>query len=99
MNSRRRMGAAALCVVIVLAILVSSAYIIHEAGHDCTGDDCTVCRTIYFNSQLLRVFGAVLFALFFLRGISGGERARHNTRGAYMPLSRTPVSWKIRLNN
>lgn len=41
----------------------SSDFILHEAGHDCTGEDCPICQAIAMNGQLLRLIGAVIIVL------------------------------------
>ena len=45
---RRRVIAAIICCAVALSMLISSAYLAHEAAchHDCTGEHCPVCRFI-----------------------------------------------------
>ncbi len=99
MSHQKRIGAGLLCVIFVLAMLVSSAFIIHEAGHDCTGEDCPICQAIAMNGQLLRLMGAVILVLAFLPGILYTRHAWADTPRFSLPASGTLVSWKIRLNN
>lgn len=99
MRNQKRISAGLLCVVFVLAMLVSSAFIIHEAGHSCIGEDCPVCQAITTSGQLLRLMGAAVLALALLLGILGASHAWTNTLGLFAPASGTLVSWKIRLNN
>ncbi len=99
MKCPRRIAAVLLAVVFALVMLVSSAFIIHEAGHDCTGEDCPICQMIAANSQLLRLVGAVVLVLVYLLGIPGTKHIWHDARGFSVPVSGTLVSWKIRLNN
>ena len=97
--TNRRHIAALLCVVLVLALAVSSAFIVHEAGHDCAGNGCPICRMIAVHMDLLRAMGLavlILLALFFLLR---GKFARREPRRFSLPVSGTLVSWKIRLNN
>ncbi|MCR4883206.1 MAG: hypothetical protein K6A68_06530 [Clostridiales bacterium] len=99
MTNRKRIGALMLCIGMALVLSVSAAFIIHEADHDCSGEDCPVCRMIAVNINLLRTLGLAVIAflsLFFL--ISG--RSVHNRRSRYACFfSGTPVSWKVRLND
>ena len=37
MANRKRLGALLICAALLLALIVSSAFIAHEAGHDCSG--------------------------------------------------------------
>ncbi len=99
MNRRSRICAVALCVIIIVTMLVSAAYIIHEAEHDCTGKDCPVCQAIAFNSRLLRLMAAVLLLPALMSGIPDAGQAQHDGRKAFIPVSGTLVSWKIRLDN
>ncbi len=97
--TNRRHIAALLCVVLVLALAVSSAFIVHEAGHDCAGNGCPICRMIAVHMDLLRAMGLavlILLALFFLLR---EKCARREPRRFSQPVSGTLVSWKIRLNN
>ena len=54
MNARKRGYALLLCVGLILALFVSSAFLIHEADHDCSGEDCPICRTIALTTALMR---------------------------------------------
>lgn len=99
MRHLKRMGAGFLCVVFVLAMLVSSAFIIHEAGPDCIGEDCPICQAIAMNNQLLRLIGAAILMLASLQGILCTKHAWADNLGFSVPASGTLVSWKIRLNN
>lgn len=99
MRHQKRIGAGLLCVIFILAMLVSSAFIIHEAGHDCTGEDCLICQAIAMSAQSLRLIGAAIPALASLLGILRTKQAWADTLGLSVPAFGTLVSWKIRLNN
>ncbi len=99
MSHRKRIGAALLCVVFALAMLVSSDFILHEAGHDCTGEDCPICQAIAMNGQLLRLIGAAILVLASLLSIQRTKHSWSDTLGLSVPASGTLVSWKIRLND
>ena len=64
MNPSKKTVALLLCVFFALAVLVSSALIIHEAGHDCAGEDCPICRAIAANGAIFRLSGLALLLLF-----------------------------------
>ncbi len=99
MNRQKRIGAVALCMVFALAMLVSSAYMIHEAGHDCAGEECPICRTIALNSRLLRLLGALIFISALLGVILCTAHVQHNHEKTAVSTPGTLVSLKIRLNN
>ena len=62
MTSQKRIGALILCIGMALVLAVSAAFIIHEADHDCSGEDCPVCRMIAANINLLRTLGLAVIA-------------------------------------
>ena len=99
MTGRKRIGALALCIGLIVILFVSTAFIIHEADHDCAGEDCPICRMIAVNLRLLRTVGFAALALsafFFLLYIYAAYRRQGRHAGAY---AGTLVSWKIRLND
>ena len=98
MSHRKRIGAGLLCIAFILMMFISSAYLVHEAGHHCTDDDCPVCRTIAASRELLRAFGLLLVtAAVFAPSVCLQARQRRERSSA--PASGTLVSWKIRLND
>ena len=100
MGRMKRAGALLLCVAFVLTLFVSSAYLIHEAGHThCTEEDCPVCRTIATAVSFLRALGLVILVLFGLSAPGVCRLFRQVLSGTPAPASGTLVSWKIRLND
>lgn len=98
MNSRRRF-ALIMCLGMALVLIVSSAFLIHEADHECIGEGCEVCAHIAAAASLLRslaLLGAVLL-VFFSALLAIRRYAAHLGYCAY----RTPtlVGWKVRLND
>ena len=53
MNPSKKTAALLLCVFFALAVLFSSALIIHEAGHDCAGEDCPICRAVVYHACVI----------------------------------------------
>ena len=99
MTGRKRFGALLLCVGLILVLSVSTAFIAHEADHDCCGEDCPICRTIAINISLLRTLGLAVLAvlcLFFLLTVRSARFMREQNN-CFFPG--TLVSWKIRLND
>ena len=65
MTGRKRFGALLLCIGLLLVLSVSTAFIAHEADHDCCGEDCPICRTIAVNISLLRTLGLAVLMMFY----------------------------------
>ena len=100
MGRIKRAGTLLLCIAFVMTLFVSSAYLVHEAGHtQCTEDDCPVCRTIAMAVNLLRALGLVILILSGLSAPGVCRLFRQVLSGMPVPASGTLVSWKIRLND
>ncbi len=99
MTNRKRVAALLLCIGLVFALAVSSACIAHEAGHDCTGEDCPICRIIATNEDVLRMSGLAVLMLLALFALPDGSFACQEQQLLCRPVSGTLVSWKIRLND
>ncbi len=78
MTNRRRVTALLLCIGLVFALAVSSAFIAHEAGHDCTGNDCPICQMIAVNVNLLRTIGLAVLLLLALFALLRGRFAHRH---------------------
>ena len=46
-----------LAVVLAVVMLSSAIYIAVEANHDCSGEDCAICRQISICENLLKTLG------------------------------------------
>ena len=101
LRNHRRVFAVALCIVMVLSLFVSSAYIAHEAvrHHACSGENCPVCQFIAQVEQVRRGFGMILLALLLIYLALAVRRDWRAFMSANPPVSDTLVSRKIRLNN
>ena len=44
----KRLSALLLCVIFVLSLIFSYVFIVKEADHDCSGEDCEICQLIDF---------------------------------------------------
>ena len=98
MNTRKHLKALLLCAGFVLVLLVSCAFLFHEADHDCCGEDCPICRTIAMTSVLMRALFLAL-ALLCLARAAAALTARRMPERAFRSAFGTPVSLKIRLND
>ncbi len=99
MKISRKAGALLLLLSFAAVLFLSSAYMIHEADHDCCGHDCPVCAQIARMAALMESFalaGAVYAIRTGLR-IIASRRERTEGIGAFALCS--PVARKVRLNN
>ncbi|MBQ6174119.1 MAG: hypothetical protein IJK28_05800 [Clostridia bacterium] len=99
MPDRRRNIAGLLCVVLVTAILVSSAFLILEADHDCAGENCAICRMIAVNAEVLRLAGAALLALFGLLPIRELQAFHPASFRPFRSVAGSLVRLKVRLDD
>ena len=101
MSRRRHMVALALCAVVLLLVVASTAYIAHEAAHphDCVGEDCPVCRFIAQIEQLRRGFYAGLLALLLWELAPAMSRGLRACRSDKVFARLLPVRMKVRLND
>ncbi len=96
MNGDRRIALKMTAILLVALTMFSAFFIILEADHDCSGEDCPVCAAIQLFGNILRYAGtkpdaitavaALAFAIIYLS--AAGYTARV-----------TPVSVKVRMNN
>ncbi len=99
MSRQKRIFAFVLCISMMFVLFASSAYIAHEADHDCTGDHCEICENIAQLEVLVKTFsllGVILLALFALLSFLRALRVEDRLCAYHAP---TLVSWKVRLNN
>ena len=99
MKNHKRIRALLLCAAFVLMLFVSASYLVHEAGHHCSDDDCPVCRTIAMTAETLRVLGILMLAFAVLSVAAVCGYARQQRAGTAVLTRGTLVSWKIRLND
>ncbi len=99
MTGRKRLGALILCIGLILVLSVSVVFIAHEADHDCSGEDCPVCRMVAVNIRLMRTLGLAALVLLLFRVLLSGQSARRRPDAYVRVLPGTLVSWKIRLDD
>ena len=97
--NRKRICALLLAAGLALFLSVSAFYLAHEAGHDCCGEDCPVCRMMAMHIQLLRAFSLLVLVPASCSALLRGRTFRFRLNTAPLFPTRTPVSLKIRLNN
>ena len=99
MMQHKRGIALVLCVGMILALAVSSAYILHAAGHECTGESCETCVHVAEQIALLSSFLLLGVLSSALGAILSAKREERTMCAAGSGVCRTLVGWKVRLNN
>ena len=98
MTNKKHLVAVFLAAVVLFALMSSLFVSIHEADHDCIGENCPVCTVIAICRNTLKALGgalvaaALVFACFCL-GVSVITRFR------IVKYNETPVSLKVKLLN
>ena len=98
MTNKKRLAGVILAALILFALMTSLLIIIHEADHDCTGENCPVCAVISVCQNTLKTLGgipgaaALAFACFcFTASVIAFSRI--------ISYKETPVSLKVKLLN
>ncbi|MBQ6256717.1 MAG: hypothetical protein IJP78_01630 [Clostridia bacterium] len=99
MRDRKRLTALLLCIGLLLTLAVSSAFIVLEEGHACSGEACEICESIAKTVALLRVMGRCAFLLLFAACLLPLLRAIYALKAVRLPVFGTLVCWKVRLND
>ena len=99
MNARKRGNALLLCIGLVLVLLVSSAFLIQEADHDCCGEDCPICRTIAMTTALMQALCLIAAAQLMWSVLAISRSAFHIPGFVCLHAEGTPVSRKTRIND
>ena len=92
MAKRQRRIAVLLAVLTVLALGISAAFLLHEAGHDCIGEGCPICRQI---AAVRVVFEALAPMLWVVLAVAAVVRLLRLVR-PLLPLC-TPIRLKVKL--
>ena len=99
MRDRKRLTALLLCIGLLLALAVSSAFIVLEEGHACSGEACEICESVAKTVALLRIAARCVFLLLFAACLLPLLRALCALKAARLPALSTLVCWKVRLND
>ena len=99
MRDRKRLTALLLCIGLLLALAVSSAYIVLEAGHACCGEACEICESLAKTVALLRGMARCAVLSLFAACLLPLLRALCAVKAARLPALGTLICWKVRLND
>lgn len=97
MTKKRRWISCFLAVLFVLVMLSSLAFIVLEAEHDCTGEDCPVCGQLAVCENALKL--GLVSAVFISACLAGTVFSSLARLAAGIRLCLTPVALKVKLSN
>ena len=86
------------CFVIILVSFVSSAYVISHIEHDCTGENCSVCTSIYAAEHILDNLGTGKITPLALTAVIGFLVLSLSSIFSEIYI-KTLIGNKVRLNN
>ena len=97
-SDSRRISAGIMAVMILVIMLASFTFFMHEADHHCSGGDCVTCCILEQCRNTVKKIGtgAVITVLF---AVVSYVVCRLSAESGGFMIRRTPVACKIRLNN
>ncbi|MCQ1530694.1 hypothetical protein [Lutispora saccharofermentans] len=99
-QSKKRFFAALFCICFVIFSLLTAAFIITHADHDCVGHDCTVCAQIHTSANLLKQLGTAIACSAFAFAFAGLFAASNIFPPVILHIVfTTPVTLKVRMDN
>jgi len=97
-NNKTRLLTALTAAALVLALLGSACFIVHNADHDCTGEDCFTCRVLALCAAALR--GLTVIVCVTAAALSMNAAAARDGRFSAPAAERcTPVTLRVKLSN
>ncbi len=99
MRDRKRLMALLLCAGLLAVLTVSSAFIVLEAGHACSGKACEICESLAKTEALLRGMACFALLLLIAASLRTAPMAYAAHGASHKPLLSTLVCWKVRLND
>ena len=98
MTKKLRLITRLLAAVLAAVMLSSAVYIAVEADHDCSGDDCAICRQISICENLLKSLGLAGAAAVFAAAVRYAP-CRVTPSCAELVRTFTLVSLKVKLSD
>ncbi len=97
-NKKSRIVAFLLAVFLLLAIFFYESFVVTHIHHDCVGDNCPICLEIQMVEGMIQQIGLALIG--FVCILAGIHYAiEYLSRTNLVPLFRTPVKLKVRMND
>ena len=98
MSTKRRIIALALAVLFVAFAALSLTFILVEAGHDCSGEDCPICEQIALIGSTIRTAAVFIFVMMVTAvALIGSKRLSEILKNGYR--ADTLVLLKTKLSN
>lgn len=98
MTNKRRIYSSLLLLLILFVLVASFYFILHEADHDCTGEDCPVCALVAVCRNTLKTFfAAIVLAVASLAARRSGSTVFSSS--SRENCGKTPVVLKVKLLN
>ncbi|MBQ8974650.1 MAG: hypothetical protein IJ072_02865 [Oscillospiraceae bacterium] len=97
-SGKKRIFTVSVCAVILIALVVGAAFLVHEAGHDCTGEGCRICAVMHVIEDNLRSFELGALALLCAVILASASFCRVLPRLLSDAFGGTLVGKSIRLN-
>lgn len=97
-GKKKKTIAAITCILFIFVTFASLFYIVKEADHECTGEDCPICACVHQAQQMLKNLGTgtiVWSGAFFTIIYTSFVLFRY----VYIVLCTTLISQKVRLND
>ncbi len=97
-SDRKKFVAGIMAVMMLVVLLASFTFFMHEAGHECTGEDCEVCIQLEHCSHLVKKIGTGMLTagvcmLVILTVCGGLQEIR------ILLIRNTPFLNRVRLND
>lgn len=87
-----------IAVALVCVLLVSFSFIVAEADHDCTGEDCCVCRQLILCEDILHAVKHAVCALAVCLFADSFGRLETPSLPRVFSFTSSPVSTKVKLS-
>lgn len=98
MKKKTRVAAFLLAVAVLFVMLSSALFIAAEAGHECPGENCSVCCLINACREALKNLSLAVCVAVFAASLIYALRRRTFARAGHKAFH-TPVTLKVRLSN
>lgn len=97
-TKKKRVFSMAVCILFLFVTFASLFYIVKEAGHECTGENCPICACVHQAHQTLKnlgtgtiIWSGTIFTILFTLCVF--------MQYVCMILNTSLVSQKVRLND
>ena len=84
------------CLLFVLILLASAAFLIVESDHDCEGEHCVVCMTMHYVRTMTKFAIAVVVVAILSFGAS--DRVLYSEKNVVKNDAVSPIELKVKLS-